>query len=68
MLSMLAFLIGGMVLMMVRSCKRLAEQQQQTALGMQRPSFSSQSSSFGLGSPRFGVPDESGLEGGSPSC
>jgi hypothetical protein len=28
MLGMLAFLIGGMVLMMIRSCKKLAEQQQ----------------------------------------
>jgi hypothetical protein len=56
MLGMLAFLIGGMVLMMIRSCKKLAEQQQQTAPGMQRSSFSSEGSSFSGHGSEFGIP------------
>jgi hypothetical protein len=67
MLGMLAFLTGGMVFMMVRSCKRLAEQQQQTVPDMQRSSVSSQRPSFGRGGPGFGVPDRSGFEGRSPT-
>jgi hypothetical protein len=55
MLSMVAFLIGGMVLMMICSCKKLAEQQEQTASGMQRSAFSAQRSPFGIRRPEFGV-------------
>jgi hypothetical protein len=46
MLGMLAFLIGGMVLMMVRSCQQLADQQEQAEFGVQRSTFSVQRAPF----------------------
>jgi hypothetical protein len=56
MLGMLAFLISGMVFMMVRSCKKLTAQQEQTLAGMERPPLSAQRSPFGIRSPEFGAP------------